>query len=128
VSDCPPAIGWSPQPVDRDVQGATLGFPGGQRELVVKPATVRSRQQAVGRDIYGRGNVTREVLTLRAEVRRGDSGGPFVTSAGGVGGVVFAAAPADPVTGYALTAERVRPDVEAAVARNAVVGTGPCRF
>lgn len=123
-----PPIGWSAQPAARAVQGATLGFPGGQRELVVKPATVRDRQAAIGRDIYGRGAVEREVLTLAAEVVRGDSGGPFVTDQGTVGGVVFAAAPGEPGTGYALTAERVRPDVEAAIGRNTGVDTGPCRY
>lgn len=123
-----PAIGWSPQPAERAVQGATLGYPGGQRELAIKPATVRGRQTAIGRDIYGRGTVTREVLTLSADVVRGDSGGPFVTSDGAVGGVVFAAAAGQPGTGYALTSERVRPDVEAAIAQNTGVPTGPCRF
>lgn len=123
-----PPLPWAATPADREVQGATLGFPGGQAQLVVKPATVRGRQTAIGRDIYGRGAVTREVLTLSADVVRGDSGGPFVTSDGAVGGVVFAAAPGQPGTGYALTAERVRPDVEAAVASNTMVGTGSCRF
>ena len=40
---------------------------------------------------------------------RGDSGGPFVTSSGRVGGLVFAAAAAEPGTGYALTAESTPP-------------------
>lgn len=127
-----PPIGWSGEPVGRGTEGATLGFPGGQREMAVKPATVRARGDATGRDIYGRGNVTREVLELsagdRAGVQRGDSGGPFVTAAGGVGGVVFAANAAAPGSGYALTAERVRADVDAAVARNQQVDTGTCRF
>jgi S1-C subfamily serine protease len=123
-----PAIAWTPSPVDRGSQGATLGYPGGQRELNVNPASVRGRGTAVGRDIYGRGAAERDILTLSSHVRRGDSGGPYVTSDGVVGGVVFAAAPAEPGTGYALTAERVRPDVEAAIGANAETGTGPCRF
>jgi S1-C subfamily serine protease len=123
-----PAIGWATAPADRETEGATLGFPGGQRDMVVKPATVRGRGEAVGRDIYGRGVATREILTLTAGVQRGDSGGPFVTSDGLVGGVVFAANAAEPGTGYALTAERVRPDVDAAMARNTPVPTGDCRF
>ena len=123
-----PAIAWADTPADRGTQGATLGFPGGQREMAVKPATVRQRGEAVGRDIYGRGLVTREILTLAAQVQQGDSGGPFVTEAGRVGGVVFAAAPNEGNVGYALTAERVRPDVEAAIARNAPAATGACRF
>jgi S1-C subfamily serine protease len=123
-----PAIGWVGTPADRETEGVTLGFPGGQRDMVVKPATVRSRGEAVGRDIYGRGVAPREILTLSAGVQRGDSGGPFVTADGLVGGVVFAANAAEPGTGYALTAERVRPDVDAAIARNSPVGAGSCRF
>lgn len=123
-----PPIGWTQTPADRGTEGATLGFPGGQRQLAVKPATVRSRGEAIGRDIYGRGLASRDILTLQADVVRGDSGGPFVTAEGLVGGVVFAAAPAEPGLGYALTAERVRPDVEAAMASNSSVPTGECRF
>ncbi len=115
-------------PADRDTAGATLGFPGGQAQLVVRPGAVRSRGEAIGRDIYGRGLVRREILTLSAGVQQGDSGGPFVTSEGRVGGVVFAAAAAEPGTGYALTAEQVSDDITAAVAANTPAATGPCRF
>lgn len=121
-------IPWAGTPVDRGTAGAVLGFPGGQRQLNVEPAVVRERRQALGRDIYGGDGVSREVLILSARVRRGDSGGPFVTSQGQVGGVVFAAAPQDPGTGYALTVDQVRSDVQSAVARNQPVGTGSCRF
>lgn len=123
-----PAIGWVSSPADRGANGATLGFPGGQREMDVKPAAVRLRSSAVGRDIYGRGSVTREVLTVSSNVERGDSGGPFVTSGGKVGGVVFAAAVAEPGTGYALTAESVKAAVASAVDRNEPVGTKACRY
>jgi S1-C subfamily serine protease len=123
-----PPIRWVGQPADRGAAGATLGFPGGQRQMEVKPAAVRSRSQATGRDIYGRGSVTREVLTLSAGVRRGDSGGPFVTRNGRVAGVVFAAAAAEPGTGYALTAESVQGPITQAINANTTVGTGNCRF
>ncbi|MPZ74869.1 MAG: trypsin-like serine protease [Nitriliruptorales bacterium] len=123
-----PAIRWVTEPSTRGTNGATLGFPGGQRQMTVKPAAVRSRSSAVGRDIYGRGTVTRDILTLTAGVQRGDSGGPFVTSDGRVGGVVFAAAAAEPGTGYALTAESVRSTVAGAITRNEPTGTGECRF
>lgn len=121
-------IGWASGPVDRGVEGATLGFPGGQREMVTRPATVAGRSDAVGRDIYGGGQVSREVLTLSADVQRGDSGGPFVTANGQVGGLVFAASAARPGTGFALTVEQVRADVQQAVAENAERGVGRCRF
>lgn len=123
-----PAIEWVNVPSSRGSNGATLGFPGGQREMQVKPAAVRSRSSAVGRDIYGRGSVTREVLTVSSNVERGDSGGPFVTSNGRVGGVVFAAAVAEPGTGYALTAESVKGAVDDAIDRNEPVGTKSCRY
>lgn len=115
-------------PAERDTVGATLGYPGGQPQLVVRAGAVRARGEAIGRDIYGRGLVRREVLTLSAGVQQGDSGGPFVTSDGRVGGVVFAAAAAEPGTGYALTAEQVSDDTAAAIAANVPAATGPCRF
>jgi S1-C subfamily serine protease len=123
-----PAIGWTDAPAIRGTEGATLGFPGGQPRLVVLPATVQARIEAVGRDIYGGGSVRREILALAAPVERGDSGGPFVTSAGLVGGVVFAGDPGTPKSGYALTAEQVRPGVQSAIARHQPVGVGACRF
>lgn len=123
-----PPIGFTSTPSDRDVQGATFGYPGGQLDLAVKPAAVRGRSTAVGRDIYGRGLVDREILTLAAPVVQGDSGGPFVTSEGLVGGVVFAAAAGEQGTGYALTAERVAGPIADAVATATPVDTGDCRY
>lgn len=123
-----PALRWVATEAERGDVGATLGFPGGQRQMEVKPAAVRSRSTAVGRDIYGSGSVRREVLTLSAGVERGDSGGPFVTRAGRVGGVVFAAAAAEPGTGYALTAESIKGDIATAITRNEPTSTGRCRF
>ncbi len=122
------ALEWADEPAERDTEGATLGFPGGQTELVVRPATVQTRIRAVGRDIYGAGQVEREVLVVSAGVEQGDSGGPFVTSDGRVAGVVFAADAGIPGTGYALTAEQVAPAVNSAAVRNTAVGTGSCRF
>lgn len=123
-----PAIAWSDAAVGRGEDGATLGFPGGRTDMVVEPATVRARVDALGRDVYGDASVRREVLVLAAAVERGDSGGPFVTAAGQVGGVVFAGAPDGSPTGYALTAEQVRPVVVDAIARDVPADTGACRF
>jgi S1-C subfamily serine protease len=122
------AIAWSDASVGQGDEGATLGFPGGSTELVVEPATVRARVDALGRDVYGDASVRREVLVLAAAVERGDSGGPFVTEAGQAGGVVFAGAPDGSPTGYALTVEQVRPVIDDAIARDVPVDTGDCRF
>ncbi|MGH8910032.1 MAG: MarP family serine protease [Egibacteraceae bacterium] len=121
-------IGWVSTPSRRGTAGATLGFPAGQSNLDVRPAVVQGRLQAEGRDIYGRQMVMREILMLQSGVSPGDSGGPFVTSEGQVGGVVFAAAASEPGIGYALTAEEVEGDVSGAIARNAPASTGECRY
>jgi S1-C subfamily serine protease len=123
-----PPIEWADTPAVRGTEGATLGFPGGQRRQVVRPATVQGRLDAVGRDIYGSDTARREILVLTAPIEQGDSGGPFVTSDGRVGGVVSAGDPGEASTGYALTAEQVRPAVEAAITQDSEVGTGACRF
>lgn len=123
-----PALRWRREPAGRGTTGATLGFPGGERELVTKPAAVRQRIRAVGRDIYGVEPVTRDVLILADEVTRGDSGGPFVTGDGRVAGVVFAAAVSERNTGYALTVNSVRERVVEGIRRDRPVGTGACRF
>lgn len=84
----------------RGQPGATLGYPGdrgGRAEY--GPAAVQQRLNATGLDIYGRDTVTREVYELRASVRQGDSGGPFVLPNGRVGGVIFAASTTNGGTG-----------------------------
>ena len=42
--------------------------------------------------------------------------------------MVFAASTAGDGVGYALTAERVQPDIAQAIARNTPMPTGACRF
>ncbi|WFB08239.1 MarP family serine protease [Streptomyces sp. LX-29] len=78
----------------------------------VRAARVRGRMQPTGPDIYHRGSVRRDVYSLYATVRQGNSGGPLLTPEGRVYGVVFAKSLDDPDTGYALTADEVREDVE----------------
>jgi S1-C subfamily serine protease len=111
-----------------NVLDVVVVFPGGRSTMVVRPATVQGRLDAVGRDIYGEGTAAREILALAAPVERGDSGGPFVTADGLVGGVVFAGDPGDRGTGYAVTAEQVRPAVERAIAAGRQAEVGSCRF
>jgi S1-C subfamily serine protease len=77
----------------------------------VRSARIRGRIQANGPDIYHRDTVSRDVYSLYATVRQGNSGGPLLTPDGRVYGVVFAKSLDDPNTGYALTADEVREDV-----------------
>jgi S1-C subfamily serine protease len=85
---------------------AILGFPE-DGPYDVQPGRVRSQQRLRSPNIYGDGAVIRDVLSLRGVVRPGNSGGPVVTSAGDVAGLIFAASLTDSETGYALTAEQV---------------------
>lgn len=113
--------------LERGHPGATLGYPGdrgGRAEY--GPAAVQQRLNATGLDIYGRDTVTRAVYELRAAVRQGDSGGPFVLPNGKVGGVIFAASTTDPGRGYALTGQEVADEVAEGSQRAAPVGTGGC--
>ncbi|MFE9722377.1 MarP family serine protease [Streptomyces sp. NPDC005794] len=78
----------------------------------VRSARIRGRIDANGPDIYHRGTVRRDVYSLFATVRQGNSGGPLLTPDGKVYGVVFAKSLDDSDTGYALTADEIRDDIE----------------
>ena len=101
------------------------GFPGDDG-LWVGPARVRGTLDAAGQDIYGRTSVVREIYSLRAQVRRGASGGPVLDERGEVVGMVFATSLDDPDTGYALTLAEIAPVLRRADTATASVPTGPC--
>ncbi|HET7328122.1 MAG TPA: MarP family serine protease [Nocardioidaceae bacterium] len=105
--------------------GAVLGFPE-NGPFDAEPARIRARQRLRSSDIYGQGTVFRNVFSVYASVRPGNSGGPMVSPDGDVYGVVFAASVSDDATGYAVTAEQVAED--AATGRDAAdpVSTGGC--
>lgn len=90
------------------------------------PARIRSRIRARGPDIYQSRQVTREIYSLRATVRPGNSGGPLLAPSGKVYGVVFAAALNSSDTGYALTAAEIAPVARAGAVARKSVGTGGC--
>ena len=110
---------------DRGTVGAALGYPGGG-SLTVVPAAVTGAYSATGRDIYDDAIVTRRVLELRAQIDRGDSGGPFVLPDGTVGGLIFAEARTDPDVGYAISPTAVAARVQPALGRTGPVDTGEC--
>ena len=110
---------------DRGTLGAALGFPGGG-SLSVVPAAVTGSYRATGRDIYGQVRVDRDILELRAQIDRGDSGGPFVLQDGTIGGLVFAEARTDPDVGYALSPTSVAVRIAPALSQTSAVATGAC--
>jgi S1-C subfamily serine protease len=89
-------------------------------------ARVREVSRITGPDIYDSVNVTREIYTIRALVRSGNSGGPLVSPAGKVLGVIFAAAADDRTTGFALTANEAAGTAQQGIQRTEGVRTGDC--
>ncbi|MER6736614.1 MarP family serine protease [Streptomyces puniciscabiei] len=92
--------------------------------LNLQAATVASRVQATGQNIYNDGAVTRDIYSIRSTVRPGNSGGPLLTTSGKVFGVVFARSTSDAETGYALTADEVAGDAHRAATSTTSVDTG----
>lgn len=87
---------------------------------------MRETLDLTGPTIYRNGTVEREVYTVRGLVRAGNSGGPLVDTEGQVLGVVFGAAVTDDDTGYVLTLNEVRAQLEAAAGANTAIQTGAC--
>ena len=104
---------------------AVLGYPQ-DGPYNVQAARIRGEQRLRSPDIYGNGSVVREVFSLRALVRPGNSGGPLVSSAGRGRGVIFAASVTDGDTGYALTSEQVSEAAANGLTRDGDVDTGDC--
>ena len=104
---------------------AVLGYPQ-DGPYNVQAARIRGEQRLRSPDIYGNGTVVREVFSLRGLVRPGNSGGPLVSSAGRVLGLIFAASVTDGDTGYALTAQQVSDAAAQGLTRTGTVGTGGC--
>ncbi|HEY9371803.1 MarP family serine protease [Streptomyces sp.] len=92
----------------------------------VRSARVRGRINANGPDIYHRGEVRRDVYSLYATVRQGNSGGPLLTADGKVYGVIFARSLDDANTGYALTADEIREDIVRGATANQQVDSQGC--
>lgn len=90
------------------------------------PAKIRDQIDLRGPDIYNSKTVVRDVYTVRAVVRSGNSGGPLLAPDGTVYGVVFGAALDDRETGFVLTAQQVAPMLRAAPGLTDAVGTGSC--
>ncbi|MHA5048447.1 MarP family serine protease [Streptomyces sp. SD15] len=92
--------------------------------LDLQAATVASKINARGQNIYNTDNATREIYSIRSTVRPGNSGGPLLTTDGRVYGVVFARSTSDIETGYVLTADEVADEAQRAASATAPVDTG----
>lgn len=77
-------------------------------------------------DSYGQGGADREVYSLAAVVRPGNSGGPLLTTGGEVAGVIFARDDSDRDIGYAMTTAELMPVAAQASDLDTAVTTGRC--
>lgn len=85
----------------RNEMAVVAGFPlGGPLEL--SPARVRAIATSTDPDIYGEGQVTRQLYVLKSEVKQGDSGSALINEDGKLSGVIFAASATEAEIGYAL--------------------------
>src|SRR5664279_6564700 len=115
-ASAPAAVG-----ADAIVAGYPLDGP-----YTLTPARVRASIQLRGPNIYSSATVTREVYTLRAQVRPGNSGGPLLAPDGAVLGVIFGAAIDETDVGFALTAAEVAPVVQAGLSDETAASTEAC--
>jgi S1-C subfamily serine protease len=102
------------------------GYPLDSQYLQADPARIGGILNAQGPNIYKTSTVTRQIYEIRALVRSGNSGGPLLSPAGTVDGVVFAAAIGESDTGFALTAAEVSADASAGEHDTAPVSTQSC--
>ncbi|MCT9820485.1 MarP family serine protease [Microbacterium sp. W1N] len=103
------------------VQGYPLGGP-----FTSIGADVLSEGTVPVPDIYDSGSSPREVYALAANVQPGNSGGPLLTAAGEVAGVVFARGAEGEGRGYAMTVAELAPALSSASSQGPSVSTGRC--
>jgi len=106
---------------DAAIEGYPFGGP-----FTAGGASVMSVTTASMPDIYGSTKTEREIYTLAADVKEGNSGGPLLTVGGAVSGVVFARNAQTPNVGYALTMSELDPVAARAPALTNSVSSGDC--
>jgi S1-C subfamily serine protease len=121
-----PVMPFVQKPAVTGADAIVLGFPlDGPYDA--RAARVRDVSNITGPDIYdSENNVTREIYTIKALVRSGNSGGPLVTPNGRVLGVIFAAAADDRNVGFAVTAKEASTAAKQGTERTRGVRTGKC--
>lgn len=119
------SLSFAPDPAGVGDDAIVIGYPL-DGPYTPTAAKVRQRIPLVGPNIYDNGSVKRDVYTVRAVVRSGNSGGPMIAPDGQVVGVVFGAALDDKETGFVLTAQQVQPAFDAARDRTRAADTGVC--
>jgi len=119
-------LGQAPLGLGRPVaatQGAVFGYPGGQPQVEVSPASIVATAPVRIDNLYGQ-VVSRQIIRLNSRLAPGDSGGALVDSAGTVVGVAFAVATLRPDVAYAVSTSELEPMLASTSAD--AVSTGRC--
>ena len=106
-------------------EAAVMGYPFGG-PFTAGSASVLAQGATLVPDIYGANPTPRQVYTLAANVQQGNSGGPLLSTAGAVAGVIFARSDVTPNVGYAITLEEVLPVIAQAPSLSTPVASGVC--
>jgi S1-C subfamily serine protease len=120
-----PVLQLAAKQANTGTNGLVLGYPL-DGPYTASAARVRERIHLRGPDIYNTSTVVRNVYTVRAVVRSGNSGGPLLDGSGQVLGLVFGAAVDNDETGFVLTDDEIADDVATASSRTVEVSTGVC--
>ena len=108
----------------RGTTGVIVGYPSGgpydaRSAQVDRAVTMRAA------DIYGDGHHERDVFLVNATVRGGNSGGPMLSAAGDVLGVVYAKSTVGRESGFVLSSKLAAQVLEEAQGKTAAVTTAP---
>jgi S1-C subfamily serine protease len=120
-----PVMRFAGEPARSGASAIVLGYPQ-DGPYNAQSARIRDVGNITGPDIYDENNVTRQIYTIRALVRSGNSGGPLIAPNGRVLGVIFAAAADDRNVGFALTAAEAASTAKSGTQRTTTVRTGNC--
>jgi S1-C subfamily serine protease len=113
----------SDQRQQRGASAIIIGYPAGGPQRAV-PAGVLGRAEALGRDIYNKKIVARQIYQLQTAIESGNSGGPAVLPDGTVIGVIFARSQNNAKIGYAITSSAAQAALEKADGN--IISTGRC--
>jgi S1-C subfamily serine protease len=114
-------VGQANNGSDAVVAGSPL-----DHSFTAMPARIGQVLQVKSPDIYSSGQVDRQVYQIRGVVEPGSSGGPLLSPAGTVDGVVLSVKVGVPDTGFVLTAAEVQADANAGANATVPVSTQGC--